>query len=127
MKGDHAVLDPETIAAHQIGQHDVGGQPVSNNGNLAGTGDARFRVVPEILHDLGTTARLFGLVRQHRHTGGPLQFCGQLPFRVTAKSTGSVGNYEKSAAWICSSEGIEAFLTQVISSKNPRVSREAAR
>lgn len=25
LKGDHAVLDPETIAAHHIGQHDVGG------------------------------------------------------------------------------------------------------
>lgn len=107
---DDTVLDPEAVAAHHVGQHHVGGQSVTNDGNLAGACDARFRVVPEIFHDLSTTAGLFGLVRQYRHTCGPLELRGQLPLGIITGSTCSVGNYEEPPTRIGCSQGIEPFL-----------------
>lgn len=70
MKGDNTVLDPETVATHAVGKHHVREEPVTNNGDLAGIGDTSLRMTPEILHDLGTTARFLGLVRQHFESCG---------------------------------------------------------
>lgn len=65
LKRDDTILDPETVAAHTVGQHHVGEESVTDNGDLAGVGDTSLRMIPKILHDLGATARFLGLVGEH--------------------------------------------------------------
>lgn len=106
-----AVFDPDTIAAHHVGQHHVGGQPVSNNSDLAGTGDSSLWVLLEIVHDLGGTTGLFGLVREHIYTCCFLKRRSQFSFGIVTASTGSVRNNEETPAGVCRSQCFEAFLS----------------
>lgn len=73
LKRDDTILDPDTIAAHTVGKHHVGEESVTDNGDLAGVGDTSLRMIPKILHDLGTTARFFGLMGEHLHSCGLLK------------------------------------------------------
>lgn len=36
----YTILDPETIAAHHVGHHDIREQSIANNGNLGRGSDA---------------------------------------------------------------------------------------
>lgn len=63
----HPTLHPNSITAHHIRQHDIGRQPVANDGYLVWSRDARLWVLQEVLHDFRAAAWFLRAVREDCH------------------------------------------------------------
>ena len=90
LERDDPVLDPDPPAAHHVGQHHVGCQPITHNSNLVRTCHASLWVLAEVRQDLVTTAWLLHGMREDINTGGFLDLGGETPIDIVACCTGSV-------------------------------------
>lgn len=107
---DHAVLDPNAVASHLVGEHHVGCQAIPHDGNLARRGDACLGVVLEVGHDLVTAAWLLDPMGKDWHAGGPLYLKCQLSISIPAGGASRVGHDEQSSSWICFPQSVKPFL-----------------
>jgi hypothetical protein len=109
------VLDPDTPAAHHVGQHHVGCQSVSHNGNVVGTRDACLWVLAEVRHDLVAATWFFHGVWENINPRRFLDFRGQLAVDIVACCPGRVGHNQQTTSRVGGSQGLESTLFSLAS------------
>ena len=113
LQGNYTVSNPEAPASHQVSQHHVSGQAITDNCNLRRVRDAGFWMLPEILHNLSAATRLFDCVAQHVEARSSLNFSRVQEIRVPATSTGRIGHYQQASARICLLQSLKVRLLRV--------------
>jgi len=73
----NTILDPDSVASHEVSHHHIRHQPVTDYGDLIWSRDTCLGVLAEVLHDLRPTTGFFGTMGKHCDSGRLLDFGGK--------------------------------------------------
>jgi hypothetical protein len=110
LQGHDAVPDPDAPAAHHVGQHHVGCQPITDHSNLVRSSDPSLRVLAEVRQNLVATAWLLHGMRKYVEPGRLFNLGSKPAIHIVARRTGSIGHDKETAPWVGCSQRLKSSL-----------------